>query len=97
MIRSKSITDILYILNTSKYFKGKDITLTTLEEYNKKYNRMSKRYTITIWTRKKRKRTDKDVQNKFDNIIQNIPNQHVFYNQTDVLLFLSDLFNELES
>lgn len=93
--QSRNITDMLYIINTSSNFKGRDITLTTLEEYNKKYNCISKKYTITIWSKKKRERTENDKPAKWKRIIQNIPEQHVFYKQVEVLMFLSELVNEI--
>lgn len=93
--QSRNITDMLYIINTSSNFKGRDITLTTLEEYANKLKCMRKRYLITIWSKKKRERTEKDKQSTLKNITCYVPEYHRFHRQDEVLIFLADLMNEI--
>ncbi len=92
----RDIKKLLLALNTSKKYK-KEVTRTTIESYSNNLYKISKRYKVTIWSKKKVE--DKEYINNHPESkkkkVVNIPEIHSFSRQIDVLIFLSNLASEV--
>lgn len=92
----RDIKKLLLVLNTSKIYK-KEVTRTIIESYSNNLYKLTKRYKVTIWSKKKIE--DKEYINNHPGSkkkkVVNIPEVYSFSRQIDVLIFLSQLASEV--